>query len=122
MTTRSPEASPAEEINLSANVVNGLDAKTASEEIILLPCPFCGADAHEARYFSADTVLFWVKCSTCPANMRGFDQSEADAVEAWNTRAAAIQCDNGDPCHLPQCQPHGCTRDDSRFPAAPAAP
>lgn len=44
------------------------------------------------------------------------------AAKIITPRRAPIQCDNGDPCYLPQCQPHGCTRDASRFPAAPVAP
>ena len=50
----------------------------------LLPCPFCGGEAHTiepARYGKS----WGVRCE-CGAFL-GFYFTEAEAVEAWNTRA-----------------------------------
>ena len=50
----------------------------------LLPCPFCGGDAHTiepARYGKT----WGVRCE-CGAFL-GFEHTEAEAIEAWNTRA-----------------------------------
>ena len=50
----------------------------------LLPCPFCGGEAHTiepARYGKS----WGVRCE-CGAFL-GFELTEAEAVEAWNTRA-----------------------------------
>jgi Lar family restriction alleviation protein len=57
-------------------------------EGMLLPCPFCGGRAEAGRTYNAETTLFKVQCMSCPAAMKGYDQSVADAIDGWNTRAA----------------------------------
>jgi Lar family restriction alleviation protein len=52
----------------------------------LLNCPFCGADADPDI---ADTGVFWARCKTCAAEGSCHD-SEAAAIEAWNTRAPQV--------------------------------
>lgn len=59
----------------------------------LKPCPFCGGEAH-TRLGGG----WWVYCSgcTCEIGFEGMDENgcwgsygtEAEAAEAWNTRAA----------------------------------
>ena len=49
----------------------------------LLPCPFCGGEAHTiepARYGKR-----WGVLCECGAFM-GFKRTEAEAIQAWNTR------------------------------------
>lgn len=58
--------------------------------IELLPCPFCGNEAHTiepARYGKS----WGVRCE-CGAFL-GFEYTEAEAIEAWNMRAA-MEFDN----------------------------
>lgn len=56
-----------------------------SDETTLLPCPFCGGEAH----ISASSDGYGVECW----NRRCIDMqmeeipTEAEAIEAWNTRA-----------------------------------
>jgi len=52
----------------------------------LLPCPFCGSTPKVFRYGS-DQTLFSIRCTSCTANVCGFDQAAADAEEAWNKRS-----------------------------------
>lgn len=51
----------------------------------LLPCPFCGAQAVRIGPYGGEG-LFGVQCLECNAGVRGYDQCEQDAVDAWNTR------------------------------------
>ena len=81
----------------------------SAQEVELLPCPFCGPcktksgrdkQPHEFGYtgpgfrqYEADycSSKIWIGCDTCKVQMGdarfGFD-TEAQAVAAWNTRAA----------------------------------
>lgn len=60
----------------------------------LLSCPFCGGRAAAGRTYNGETTLFKVQCMSCPAAMKGYDQSVADAIDAWNTRPAPVpQCE-----------------------------
>lgn len=52
----------------------------------LFPCPFCGSTPKVFRYGS-DQTLFSIRCTSCTANVCGFDQAAADAEEAWNKRS-----------------------------------
>ena len=51
----------------------------------LLPCPFCGGEAETFNPFNADGT-WCVLCSECAA-ATGFEQTEAEAIAAWNSRA-----------------------------------
>ena len=56
----------------------------------LLPCPFCGSEAHVCLdYEETHTphVQYVVQCFSCFVTTQQFD-TEAEAIEAWNTRAA----------------------------------
>jgi Lar family restriction alleviation protein len=54
------------------------------------PCPFCGGSAHIENPES--DKYYWrryITCDECSANNDGGDPtplSEAEAIEAWNTR------------------------------------
>lgn len=50
----------------------------------LKPCPFCGGDAVVRPLTISRSFL--VCCNDCPAGMVLPYDSEAEAIEAWNTR------------------------------------
>lgn len=51
----------------------------------LLPCPFCGGEAEPFNPFDNADGTWCVLCSEC-ASATGFEQTEAEAIAAWNTR------------------------------------
>jgi Lar family restriction alleviation protein len=63
----------------------------------LLPCPFCGGEAHEFSSEIDGDGHFIVQCKSCGAEMSRWVQasmsddyraaSQLDAVTSWNTRA-----------------------------------
>ncbi len=66
----------------------------------LLPCPFCGGEAHH----SEDTVdmvggialngghyIYHIRNSGCRLDFTGYFRSKADAITAWNTRTDTAQ-------------------------------
>ena len=63
-------------------------------EIKLKPCPFCGGKAEPFNPFENTEGTWCVICSECAA-ATGFEQTEAEAIEAWNTRAERT-CKNND--------------------------
>ncbi|MGE8143027.1 Lar family restriction alleviation protein [Novosphingobium sp. NPDC080210] len=63
----------------------------AIEAAALLPCPFCGGDATPDYSNIEGEAAYHFHCQNgdCPAwpNVQGY--TEAEAIAAWNTRAAA---------------------------------
>jgi hypothetical protein len=65
-----------------------------STEIKLLPCPFCGAEAHRAE--SVNGSRLYIGCATCGALLKAALTSIApgrvdwsrDITAVWNQRAA----------------------------------
>ena len=56
----------------------------------LLPCPFCGGEAHAALAAYAGGATAHVVCDACGAKVYGYGRDERglrDAVERWNRRA-----------------------------------
>lgn len=58
-----------------------------SDETTLLPCPLCGGEAETFNPFPNVEGTWCVLCSECAA-ATGFEQTEAEAIAAWNTRTA----------------------------------
>ncbi len=62
-----------------------------SDEIKLLPCPFCGLPPREKEGPNfADVIVYWIKCSNykCAANPNIKQESTPKAAaKSWNTRA-----------------------------------
>lgn len=50
----------------------------------LKPCPFCGGEASKRLFYG---TRYGVYCDECDARVGGLFGTEAEAVEAWNTRA-----------------------------------
>ena len=60
--------------------------KLAGNKLSLLPCPFCGGEAH----LGSQPGGAFVNCTECMAStnvLTGIANSEEDAVAAWNRRA-----------------------------------
>lgn len=58
------------------------------EEIILKPCPFCGAD--EAGFVEEAELSIMIVCAKCAA-ASDYCATKEKAAEAWNTRVADDQ-------------------------------
>ena len=55
----------------------------------LLPCPFCGGEAeicHVTQLWEPRDS-YWAKCGDCHTSGK-HHKTEAEAIQAWNTRAA----------------------------------
>lgn len=59
----------------------------------LLPCPFCGSDEVEIKYYPTmrDAPYFWCECENCSAKGgEGYDYDKSVAVDKavalWNRR------------------------------------
>ena len=56
-----------------------------SDEVNLLPCPFCGVDGHPELHGSIARGGRYVRCEVCGATgPAGYKQSKA--IAAWNRR------------------------------------
>ena len=53
----------------------------------LLPCPFCGGEAHMESKHYGDTHYWRVWCQTPFCAFMSVAPTEQQAIEAWNTRA-----------------------------------
>lgn len=66
-----------------------------SDETTILPCPFCGGEAEVKiikEFFGCDGESYYVRCrnKNCHAMQpeTNVHETEAEAIEVWNTRAA----------------------------------
>ena len=50
----------------------------------LKPCPFCGGEASTRLFYKGK---YRVHCNACDAHSGDVCDTEADAIDAWNTRA-----------------------------------
>lgn len=75
--------------------------------IELKPCPFCGGEANtiQTRWSNNRWYTCCPSCDTINGLLEGYDiagryETEAEAAEAWNTRAERTCHDEsgGDPC------------------------
>ena len=65
----------------------------------LKPCPFCGGEAEISATGDYDEIVVSVRCTECTARVRladdsrdrDFDKLKAEAVAAWNRRAADVK-------------------------------
>jgi len=62
---------------------------TDSNATELLPCPFCGGEASARFYYKG---RYAIHCDKCDAH-RDLSDTKAEAIEAWNTRAAVTDYD-----------------------------
>lgn len=65
-----------------------------SDKMELKPCPFCGGEAEPFNPFENTEGTWCVLCSECAAST-GFEQTEAEAIAAWNTRAVSGDTSDG---------------------------
>lgn len=69
---------------------------------MLLPCPFCGGEADLVHYtvgsWDDPEEIFEVECTRCNASIEA-QQTDHEAVEAWNRRGQTAKVDwmDGDP-------------------------
>lgn len=57
------------------------------EDVVLEPCPLCGAIANLKTDTGPLSTLFWAKCSNRDCHICGPSSSHQEAaVEKWNTR------------------------------------
>jgi Lar family restriction alleviation protein len=65
---------------------------TDVESVALGPCPFCGGKPiYHAHRIAEDAMVAFVSCSKCGCQTEQFEDAyapEAEAITAWNTRAA----------------------------------
>jgi Lar family restriction alleviation protein len=60
---------------------------TGSDQVALLPCPFCGSDETSYGFINAGMIMGCCECHACNACI--WANTEAEAIAAWNTRALA---------------------------------
>ena len=56
----------------------------------LLPCPFCGGEAETYSKDYGDVHYWRVVCNGLQCAVLGVFHSEAEAIEAWNTRHKSV--------------------------------
>lgn len=76
---------------MTDKAISGTDSRNYDR---LLPCPFCGGEPNEQHFNVTPNLPGRLICS-CGAEMRqGRNQTSAELIAAWNTRACG-QCEYG---------------------------
>lgn len=63
---------------------------SASEDVELLGCPFCGGKAE----ITFDNVVYWAVCESDECGAQLFDVLRPMAVKGWNTRDRSLLAEN----------------------------
>lgn len=63
----------------------------------LLPCPFCGGEAELVSTFFGR----FIRCKMCRSMVKANDTNE-EAINAWNTRTHTIPVGNGEDYEVTQ--------------------
>lgn len=67
--------------------VKASELKNTSDEIKLLPCPFCGGEAQIVRAVHFGNIKnFFATCLVCGVETPRTSRTMAHAAEAWNRR------------------------------------
>lgn len=73
---------------------------TDVERVALEPCPFCGGKPiYHAHRIAEDAMAAFVSCSKCGCQTEYFEDAyapRAQAITAWNARAALSAMPSGD--------------------------
>lgn len=68
----------------AARARNGASLMSNSEDVTLLPCPFCGGEA--AIRSTPDRTGWWGVCCACDSMAGTAEDTETEAIAAWNRR------------------------------------
>lgn len=72
-----------EDVNKAAGAPSALNVRLG-----ILPCPFCGGNAHVTHKRGESRVECKGRFFDCPVNLRTHHKpTDEEAIKAWNTRA-----------------------------------